>query len=371
MAAVDEVEAIVVGAGVVGLACAYELTRRLDTVAVVEREAGPGREISSRNSGVIHAGIYYPRHSLKTRLCIEGKERLYEWCETRDVPHRRTGKLIVATSAEDETRLRAIARHAADVGAGGLRLMSGAEARRQEPELRCALALHSPTSGVVDVHELIASLARAIREADGVIVYQTSVDTIQRSHDGWIVRTVDSMGRQTELHTPRIVNSAGLSALSVARKSGLSDEQGPWRLHPCKGSYFALGPGAPPTRNSLIYPLPEEGGLGVHITADMSGARRAGPDAEFVDEIDYTVDESRAERFARAIGRYLPAIRPQHLTPDYSGIRPKLVGPGGGFADFVIVSPSSQPGMVHLIGIESPGLTAALAIGAHVSRLLE
>lgn len=366
----DEVDAIVVGAGVVGLACAQALSRRLDAVAVVEREVGPGREISSRNSGVVHAGIYYPRDSLKTRLCIEGKQRLYEWCETHDVPHRRTGKLIVATSAEDEQRLRAIARHAAEVGAGELRLMSGAEAERLEPELRCALALHSPTSGIVDVHELIASLARAFKEADGAIVYHTRVDTIERTQSGWLVRTEDSMGRQTELLTPRIVNSAGLSALQLAENSGLPDAQRPWRLHPCKGSYFALGAGAPPTRNSLIYPLPEGGGLGVHITADMSGARRAGPDAEFVDEIDYTVDESRAERFARAVARYLPAIRPEHLTPDYSGIRPKLVGPGGGFADFVITNPPSQPGFVHLIGIESPGLTAALAIGAYVSRLL-
>ncbi|MFZ1866381.1 MAG: NAD(P)/FAD-dependent oxidoreductase [Polyangiales bacterium] len=359
-----------IGAGVVGLACAYELARRLDTVAVVEREIGPGREISSRNSGVIHAGIYYPRDSLKTKLCIEGKKRLYDWCEAHEVPYRRTGKLIVATNAEDEQRLRSIARHAADVGAGELRLMSGAEATEQEPELRCALALHSPTSGVVDVHELIASLARAVKEADGAVVYQTAVNRIRKSKRGWVVHTEDSMGRRTELHTPRVVNAAGLSALAVAEKSGLPAEQRPWRLYPCKGSYFALGSGAPPTRNSLIYPLPEGGGLGVHITADISGARRAGPDAEFVDEIEYTVDESRAERFARAVARYLPAIRPEHLTPDYSGIRPKLVGPRGGFEDFVIANPPSQPGVVHLIGIESPGLTASLAIGAHVSRLL-
>jgi len=223
---------------------------------------------------------------------------------------------------------------------------------------------------VVDVHELIASIARAVKEADGAVVYRTTVSSIRKSKRGWIVRTEDSMGRQTELHTPRVVNAAGLSALTIAEKSGLLGEQCPWQLHPCKGSYFALGSGAPPTRNSLIYPLPEGGGLGVHITADISGARRAGPDAEFVDEIDYTVDESRAERFARAVARYLPAIRPEHLTPDYSGIRPKLVGPGGGFEDFVIVSPPSQPGIVHLIGIESPGLTASLAIGSHVSRLL-
>ena len=366
----ERVEAVVIGAGIVGLACAYELSRRLDSVVIIEREVGPGREISSRNSGVIHAGIYYPSDSLKTKLCIEGNRRLYEWCEAHEVPHRRTGKLIVATSAEDEQRLLTIARHAKEVGAGELRLMSGSEASEQEPEVRCELALHSPTSGVVDVHEFIASLVREIKEADGVVVYHTAVDEIRKARDGWIIQTIDTVGNQAELHTRRIVNAAGLSALDVAAKSGLPDEQRPWRLYPCKGSYFALGAGAPPTRNSLIYPLPGGGGLGVHITADISGARRAGPDAEFIDTIDYSVDESRAERFAKAVARYLPAIRPEHLTPDYSGIRPKLVGPGGGFADFVIANPASQPGVVHLIGIESPGLTAALAIGAHVSDVI-
>jgi L-2-hydroxyglutarate oxidase LhgO len=366
----EAVDAVVIGAGVVGLACAYELTKRLDTVVVIEREVGPGREISSRNSGVVHAGIYYPSDSLKTKLCIEGNRRLYEWCETHEVPHQHTGKLIVATSTEDEQRLRTIARHAKEVGAGELRLMTGREAMEQEPELRCALALHSPTSGVVDVHEFIASLVHEIKEADGMVVYHTEVDEIRKSANGWVVQTTDTTGSQMELHAQRIVNAAGLSALDVAAKSGLPATQRPWRLYPCKGSYFALGAGAPPTRNSLIYPLPAGGGLGVHITADISGARRAGPDAEFVDTIEYSVDESRVARFADAVARYLPAIRPEHLTPDYSGIRPKLVGPEGGFADFVIANPASQPGVIHLIGIESPGLTAALAIGARVSDVM-
>ena len=366
----EQVDAVVIGAGVVGLACAHELSRRLDSVLVIEREVGPGREISSRNSGVIHAGIYYPKDSLKTRMCIEGNRLLYAWCEAHEVPHKHTGKLIVATSAEDERRLQTIARHAKDVGAGELRLLTRSEAMEQEPELRCAVALHSPTSGVVDVHELIASLVHEIKEADGMVVYHTTVDEIRKCQNGWLVQTTDTTGSQMELEARRVINAAGLSALDVAAKSGLPEAERPWRLYPCKGSYFALGAGAPPTRNSLIYPLPEGDGLGVHITADISGARRAGPDAEFVDTIDYSVDESRLERFAHAVARYLPAIRAEHLTPDYSGIRPKLVGPGGGFADFVIANPTSQPGVVHLIGIESPGLTAALAIGARVSDVI-
>ena len=365
----DQVDAVVVGAGVVGLACAVELSRR-GSVVVIDRESGPGREISSRNSGVIHAGIYYPEDSLKTKLCIDGKHRLYAWCDKHGVPHERTGKLIVATNAADEARLRVIAARASAVGAGDLRWLSAQQVKQAEPELRCELALHSPTSGVVDVHEFIASLARTVKEADAAIVYQTSLERIERTGGVWLVGTVDSMGRRAEIKTTAVVNSAGLGALDVARRSGLRDAETPWKLFPCKGSYFALGPGAPPTRNSLIYPLPEGGGLGVHLTADLSGARRAGPDARFVDAVDYSVDESDAERFASAVARYLPGIRPEHLTPDYSGIRPKLVGPGGGFADFVITNPPSQPGFVHLIGIESPGLTAALAIGARVSEMI-
>ena len=259
MAAPEQVDAVVIGAGVVGLACAHALSQRLDSVVVIEREVGPGREMSSRNSGVIHAGIYYPSDSLKTRLCIEGNRRLYNWCETHDVPYEHTGKLIVATSPRDEERLRAIARHAREVGAGELRLMTGAEAGQQEPELRCALALHSPTSGVIDVHEFIASLVREIKEADGEVVYHTGVEAVRKSPDGWIVQTVDTTGSEAELCTRRIVNATGLSALDVAAKSGLPGDQCPWRLYPCKGSYFALGAGAPPTRNSLIYPLPEGG----------------------------------------------------------------------------------------------------------------
>jgi D-amino-acid oxidase len=368
--AADEVDAVVIGAGVVGLACALELSRRLDSVIVIEREVGPGREISSRNSGVIHAGIYYPGDSLKTRLCIEGKKLLYRWCETRDIPHARTGKLIVATSDEEEERLRKLARHAKAVGAGELEPLTGVEVARREPEIRCQAALYSPTSGVVDVHELLASFLREVRETGGTAVFHTAIEDIHRSGREWVVRTEDTMGRGAEIRTRRIVNAAGLSALDIAEMSGLPARERPWRLHPCKGSYFALQAGAPPTKHSLIYPLPRGAGLGVHITADLSGARRAGPDAEYVDEIDYTVDESHAARFAEAVARYLPAIRPGHLTPDYAGIRPKLVGPGGGFADFVIATPESQPGFAHLIGIESPGLTASLAIGAHVSEVI-
>ena len=359
-----------IGAGVIGLACAVELGRRWGSIVVIDRELGPGRETSSRNSGVIHAGLYYPEQSLKTKLCIEGKKLLYEWCEAHQVPHARTGKLIVATSDGEERKLRDLARHAARVDAGALRFWDSAETKQREPEIRCQAALWSPTSGVVDVHELIESLARAVREADGAILFQTRVESLRHDGDRWFVRTTDSMGREGEIQTRRLVNAAGLSAIDVAEGSGLDPSERPWRLHPCKGSYFTLSSQAPPTYTSLIYPLPEEAGLGIHLTTDLAGGRRAGPDVEFVDAIDYRVDEAKAERFAAAVGRYLPAIRAEHLTPDYAGVRPKLVGPGQGFADFVIAQPRSQAGAVHLIGIESPGLTAALAIGRFVTKLM-
>ncbi len=366
---IERVDVLVIGAGVVGLACAHALTRRFESVAIVERGSAPGQETSSRNSGVIHAGLYYREDSLKTRLCIEGKEALYRWCEANEVPHARTGKLIVATRPEEVEMLSRLAAHAGRVGAGPLVPMSAAEVARSEPEVRCEAALFSPTSGIVDVHELVASLVRRLREAEAALVFQTRVQAIARRNAQWFVRTEDTLGRTGELRADRVVNAAGLSSLQVADASGLVSDERPWRLFPCKGSYFSLGPGAPRTNHSLIYPLPQGAGLGVHITADLGGARRAGPDAQYVDIIEYDVDPSGAERFAQAISQYLPGIRAEDLSPDYAGVRPKLVGPGGGFMDFVIATPPSQPRMIHLIGIESPGLTAALAIGDHVSML--
>ncbi|MEM8607934.1 MAG: NAD(P)/FAD-dependent oxidoreductase [Myxococcota bacterium] len=364
----DEVDVVVIGAGVVGLACAHALSKRFKSVVVIDREHGPGRSTSSRTSGVIHAGIYYPSDSQKTHLCIEGRERLYAWCKDHDVPYANTGKLIVATSPEDEAKLDALARHAAEVGVP-LEPLAGSEVSQEEPEVRCSRALFSPTSGVVDVHELIASLLKEFRERGGAAVFQTGVEAIDQTVHGWVVRTTDSMGREGELVTRRLLNSAGLDAVEVAKKSGLDGGAPPWTLYPCKGCYFSLQAGAPKTKHSLIYPLPQPAGLGVHITTDLSGARRAGPDTRYIDEVEYDVDEADATRFAEAVARYLPAIREEHLAPDYAGVRPKLVGPPGGFADFVLSAPRSQPGVVHLIGIESPGLTASLAIAARVSML--
>ena len=352
-----------------GLACAEALLRRLGSVLVIDSEAGPGRQTSSRNSGVIHAGLYYPQSSWKTRLCIDGNRLLYAWCEAQTVPHERSGKLVVASTDAELQKLRDLQRHAQQVGAGPLQLLDSAELHRREPALVGRGALFSPRSGVLDAHAFIESLSRKIREDGGDLAFRTEVRGIERRGEAWILRTQDSLGRQTELSTARVVNAAGLRAIEIARRSGLSGPNCPWRLHLCKGSYFTLGPEAPRTRSRLIYPMPEQAGLGIHLTCDLGGARRLGPDVEYVDEADYDVAEDKAERFAAAAARYLPGVTERHLRPDYAGIRPKLVGPGEGFADFVIESPRGQPGMTHLIGIESPGLTAALAIGRFVADL--
>lgn len=361
--------AVVIGAGIVGLACAQKLLQRLGSVLVIDPEAGPGRQTSSRNSGVIHAGIYYPGNSLKTRLCIEGNRLLYAWCEAQAVPYERSGKLVIASTLAELAKLEALAKHAQQVGAGQLQLLDATELSQREPAVRGLGALWSPRSGIVDAHALIASLARRLREDGGDLAFRARAKAIRRAGRSWIVQTEDSLGRQAELRTARVVNAAGLGAIEVARRSGLDERQFPWRLHPCKGSYFALGPGAPSTRCRLIYPMPEQAGLGIHLTTDLSGSRRLGPDAEYVEELDYDVDEAKAEHFAAAAARYLPEVTAADLSPDYAGIRPKLLGPGEGFSDFVIASPPSQPGMTHLIGIESPGLTAALAIGRFVASL--
>ncbi len=322
--------AVVIGAGVVGLACARELLRRLGSVLVIDPEAGPGRQTSSRNSGVIHAGIYYPRNSLKTRLCIEGNRLLYAWCEAQTVPYERSGKLVIASTPAELGKLEALAKHAHKVGAGPLQVLDATELRRREPALRGLGALWSPSSGVVDAHALISSLAQRFREEGGDLAFRTQACAVRREDRNWIVHTEDSLGRQTELRTARVVNAAGLGAIEVAKRSGLDDRQCPWRLHPCKGSYFALRPEAPSTRCRLIYPMPEQAGLGIHLTSDLNGSRRLGPDAEYVDELNYDVDESKAEQFASAAARYLPGVTAADSEPRLRGDSAEAAGGGSG-----------------------------------------
>jgi L-2-hydroxyglutarate oxidase LhgO len=356
----------------VGLACAAALAKRGRRVVVLERHGGLAFETTSRNSGVIHAGIYYPAGSSKARLCVEGRELLYERCARERIPHRQFGKLIVAT---DDAELRVLedlrARGTAN-GAPGLEIVDGAEVARREPCVRAVAGLLSPRTGIVDAHGLCLSLAAELEAAGGVVLLHNTLEAVEKAGSSWRVTARAKGEAPASVEAAALVNAAGLHADRVAGIAGVDVEAAGYRQHPCKGDYFALAPGAPLRFGGLVYPVHGAAGLGVHVTLDLGGRVKFGPDAQYVDALDYAVDPGKAEAFAEAAGRYLPGLRAEWLSPDQSGIRPKLQGPGDAFRDFVIAEESARglPGLVNLVGIESPGLTAALAIGERVATLL-
>ncbi len=367
-----EVDVAVVGGGVVGLACAAALARRGRSVVLLERNPGLARETTSRNSEVVHAGLYYPEGSLKATLCVAGREALYERCARLRIPHRRCGKLVVAADGDEVSRLEELARRGTRNGAPGLEIVDAAAIRRLEPAVRAAAALLSPSSGVVDGHALCLSLAAEAEAHDAALVLNTEVRGLERQGALWRVEARDADGEPADVRAAAVVNAAGLQADRLAERAGLDVDARGYRLHPCKGDYFALAPGVPLRVSRLVYPLPSGPGLGIHATLDLGGRIRFGPDAEYVERPRYDVDPAKAHRFAAEAGRFLPGLRAEWLAPDYAGVRPKLAGPGEGFRDFVVAEESAAglPGLVNLVGIESPGLTAALAIGARVAELL-
>jgi D-amino-acid oxidase len=367
-----EVDVLVVGAGIVGLAVGAALARRGRSVLVLERREAIARETTSRNSEVIHAGLYYPEGSLKAVCCVEGREAVYARCERLRLPHRATGKIVVATSADELPRLEALARQAERNGVPGIRFLDAAELRAREPHVRALAGFLSPRTGIVDAHALALSYA-AEGEAHGMeIALHTEVCGLERSGDAWRVGARGAGGELGGALAGAVVNAAGLDADRVAALAGIDVDAAGYRLHPCKGDYFALAPGAPLRFAGLVYPLHGQAGLGVHVTLDLGGRVRFGPDTEYVAAPRYDVDASKAAAFAAAAGRYLPELRAEWLAPDYAGVRPKLAGPGVPFRDFVIAeeSPRGLPGLVSLVGIESPGLTAAPAIAERVAALL-
>ncbi len=361
-----------VGGGVVGLACAAALARAGRRVTLLERGAGFGRETTSRNSEVVHAGIYYPEGSWKARLCVEGRERLYERCERLSLPHRRLGKWIVACDAGELATLEGLRARGTENGAPGLALVDAAELARLEPAVRGAGALHSPASGIVDAMALCLSYAAEAEEHGALLLLRTEVCGLDRTGAGWRVRARTAGGEPEAIACGAVVNAAGLGSEAVAALAGVDVRARGYRLHLCKGDYFALAPGAPLRVAKLVYPVPGRAGLGIHATPDLAGRIRFGPDAEYVDRIRYDVDPAKAEAFAAAARRYLPGLRAAWLAPDQSGVRPKLQAPGESFRDFVLAEESEVglPGLVDLVGIESPGLTAAPAIAERVVSLL-
>ena len=359
---------VVIGAGVVGLAIGRALALAGREVLVLESERHFGTGTSSRNSEVIHAGIYYPAGSLKASLCVDGRRQLYDSCAARGVAHRRLGKLIVATRGEQVEALQSILARALANGVENMAMIDAAEARRLEPQLACVAALHSRETGIVDSHGLMLALLGDLEAAGGALACASPFARAEKHASGWIVDT-DGEAPFT-LAADVLVNSAGLQAQEVAaRIESLPAAHVPKR-HLARGCYFQLTGRAPFAR--LIYPVPAPGGLGVHLTLDLGGQARFGPDVEWIDAIDYTVDPRRADSFYAEVRGYWPQLPDASLAPGYAGIRPKLSGPGEPAADFVIAGPQVHgvPGLVNLFGIESPGLTACLAVGEHVRRLL-
>ncbi len=365
----DRVQCVVAGAGVVGLAIARHMARAGYEVVVLEAEGAIGTGTSSRNSEVIHAGIYYPTGSERAALCVAGRDMLYRFCAERGIEHRRTGKLIVATDPGQNPRLDAIAAQAAANGVDDLRRLTAAEARALEPELSCTAALLSPSTGIIDSHGLMLALQGEAEEHGAAIAFHSPLTAARITDDG-IVLEVGGAEPST-LQTGILINAAGHGAWGVARATqGLPEGRVPPR-HLAKGNYFALGQGRSPF-SRLVYPVPEDGGLGVHLTLDLGGQARFGPDVQWCDSLEYTVDPARGERFYDSIRRYWPGLPDGALVPAYCGIRPKLTGPGQPAADFVIQGPADHgiPGLVNLFGIESPGLTACLAFAARVGGLV-
>ena len=364
----ETVDCVVIGAGVVGLACARALALAGREVLILERETAFGTGISARNSEVIHAGLYYPPGSLKARLCVAGRQRLYAYCAERGVAHRRIGKLVVASHAAQLPALDAIAVRAAANGVTDLRRLGREEIAALEPELDTYAALLSPSTGIIDSHGLMLALLGDAERAGAVLALSSPVHSGQATDSGIVLRVAGAA--PMALCARQVVNAAGLEAVALGR--AIDSAASP--LAPCarfaRGVYFNYCGRSPFSR--LIYPIPEPAGLGVHLTLDLGGQARFGPDVEWIDAPAYGVDAARAAAFYAAIRRWWPGLEDGRLQPGYAGVRPKIVGPGEADADFRIDGPQAHgvPGLVHLYGIESPGLTAALAIAAHVGALL-
>ncbi len=366
MRPMDQVDVIVVGAGVIGLAIARAVAQSGRDVLILEAADAFGTETSSRNSEVIHAGIYYPRGSLKAQLCVSGREKLYEYCESRGVPHKRCGKLIVATTEAQLGELTKIQAAAAANGVA-LTLLSGAQACAMEPALKCVGALHSPTTGIIDSHTYMLTLLGEAEQHGATLVCDSRVTAARITSSGLSLAV---QGADDELSARTLINCAGLHAPALAGNiEGFPAAHVP-RAWFAKGSYFTLAGKSPFTR--LVYPVPEPGGLGVHLTLDLAGRARFGPDVQWVDTCDYSVDPKRSERFYGAVRHYWPALADGALEPAYSGIRPKISGPGEPNADFRIEGPATHgvASVINLFGIESPGLTASLAIAERVAGIV-
>jgi len=361
----DKIECVVIGAGAVGLAVARALALAGREVLLLEAETHAGTITSSRNSGVIHAGLYYTPGSFKARFCVAGNRAMYAYCEARGVETHNSGKLIIANGDEEEKVLHHLLERAKQNDVEGVRMISSTEAHKLEPQVLCTAALFCATSGIVDQHPFMLALQGDMENAGGTLVCDCRVESLSRTQDGFLVKTAGDSA--TEIEARFVVNSAGLGAVDLLDHiEGYPKARIP-KLHLARGNYFTVAVRSP--FQHLVYPVPQPGGLGIHATLDLGKRVRFGPDVEWIDKIDYSVNVSRAPQFYDAIRRYWPHLPDGALMPGYTGIRPKLHGPGEPQPDFRIESAADHgvPGLVNLLGIESPGFTSSLAIGDYVA----
>jgi L-2-hydroxyglutarate oxidase LhgO len=367
-----DVSVTVIGAGAVGLAIAAELAKEHAPLFVLERYEKYGLETSSRNSEVIHAGIYYPEGSLKAKLCVEGRELLYELCATHGIPHRRITKIITAVKGSELPELDRLYALGSSNGVS-LRMLTAEGVRTLEPSINSVGGIFSPSTGIISAHGLMDCYYHLIRERGGEVQMRCQVVGLERRNRDYLL-TIDEGGERTTFSSERVVNAAGLEADTIAAHAGLDVDAIGYRLHYCKGCYFSLPSALSKCISRLVYPVPTKETLGVHALLDLGGRLKFGPDIEYLGgrQLDYTVDERKRQAFAESVRRILPHVKDEDLSPDMSGIRPKLQAKGGPFRDFVIREESDRglPGLVNLIGIESPGLTASPAIARHVARML-
>ncbi len=357
----------IIGAGAIGLAIASEIADDKSTVYILEKNRSHGMGVSSRNSEVIHAGIYYPSDSLKAEFCVEGRDLLYEICTKNNIPHQKIGKLIIATTENEITKIEQLYHNAQQNGVSSVSILEQEQVHKMEPNIKAVGALYSPDTGIISAHALMDYYLHTAKMRGAHLVSETEVMGIERITGGYRIDTLNKRGESFKLATEMLINAAGLQSDAIGRMIGKA-----YSLHYCKGNYFGIHNVKNGMVQRLIYPIPERNhvGLGIHLTLDLNGRMKLGPDTTYINRVeDYRIDASKAEQFYGAAVRFLPFIKREDIVPDMSGIRPKLQGPGEGFHDFVISE--DLPGFVNLVGIESPGLTASPAIARHVKRILK
>jgi L-2-hydroxyglutarate oxidase LhgO len=365
----ESAKIVIIGAGVVGLAIAWKLSERSESVYVLEKNGKFGQETSSHNSCVLHSGIHYPKNSLKAKLCIKGNMMTYDICEKYHIPYKKLGKLTVAIEEEEVDELRKLMQQGQDNGAEGLKFLEKEEVKQLEPNVDAERALFSPSTGIVEPDELMSHYYAKACKNNAVVATGTEVISLRNVDDGYEIGGI-SMGEKFTVTAETVVNCAGLNCDKIAAMAGLDVDRLGYRLHHCKGDYFRVG-GKPPVK-MLVYPVPKGAGLGIHLTPDLGGSVRLGPNAYYVDNVSYEV-ESTEKEFREDVVRFVPLIQEREIQPDSAGIRPKLQGPNDPFRDFVIRHEADRGlfGLIDLVGIESPGLTAAPAIGELVSEIFE